>query len=252
MVLYVAWTIATWYFEGRIQTLLRPAAIADRLIYAAGVNVLGALAGGVALLQWLDRTHGPVSLQRSGFGSLRRTLLSSTAALALGFTLFLLQRPPIMDVVVLANVFSQVFVVSTAEVVVCWVLVGRALEDLLAFGPRRMATPLAALGSAVLFGAYHFAHSAPFNSPSMMALLTGAGLMTGSFFFISRDAIATILFHNFFGTFGVLRSLLASADVAALERLRVSLLAMAVLTSIMLAGAYWWLRRAHISKVSRP
>jgi hypothetical protein len=44
---------------------------------------------------------------------------------------------------------------------------------------------------------YHIAHSPPFNTLAMIALLTGIGLVTGTFYLCTRDAHGTVIFHSF-------------------------------------------------------
>ncbi|HKL29942.1 MAG TPA: hypothetical protein VJ898_11850, partial [Natrialbaceae archaeon] len=36
---YAAWTAITWLLEGRIETFLRPDAVADRLVYTGVANL---------------------------------------------------------------------------------------------------------------------------------------------------------------------------------------------------------------------
>ncbi|HVL57905.1 MAG TPA: hypothetical protein VM491_15530 [Burkholderiaceae bacterium] len=81
-----------------------------------------------------------------------------------------------MNPVVIINAFSQVFVVSAAEVVVCWAVVGVATEASLSSRSRTFALVGAAIVASVLFGLYHYAHSAPFNTFPMVALLSPGAL----------------------------------------------------------------------------
>jgi transposase len=92
---------------------------------------------------------------------------------------------------VLVNAFAQVLVVSVAEVIVCWALVGAAVESWLRPHTQLAWLP-AAIAASVLFGLYHFAHSPPFDTIPMVSLLTGVGMVTSAFFFLSRDVYATI------------------------------------------------------------
>jgi hypothetical protein len=86
-----------------------------------------------------------------------------------------------------------------------------------------------------LFGLYHFAHSAPFNTLGMVALLSIVGLVTSAFFFMVRDIYATIAFHNFLGMFGVVQALAASGQLDAFTALQPPLLIMAAAT----IGVLW-------------
>ena len=89
--------------------------------------------------------------------------------------------------------------------VVCWALIGAVTEAFLSARGRAVALVGSAVAASVLFGLYHYAHSAPFNTLPMVALLTAVGLVTSAFFLVSRDIYATAVFHNFLGVFGVVR-----------------------------------------------
>jgi hypothetical protein len=93
---------------------------------------------------------------------------------------------------------------------------------------------LAALIASVFFGVYHFAHSPPFNTVPVVMFLTAVGLVTSSFFFVSRDVYGTIAFHNFLGILGVIRALEASGNLSAFEHPIIPLLVMAVVAVALL------------------
>lgn len=215
--LWAIWTFATWWFEGRIETLARPGAVNDRLIYAITVNVgIGVLGAAFALryLLWAELLTRP-----TGFGSPARTLLRMPLAVAAGLGLYFAQGAPSTDAIVILNGFAQVLVVSIAEVMVCWAVVAGVLVRVLP-GRRWMSASVASVAASVLFGVYHLAHSAPFNTAFMVGLLTLIGLLTSALFFISRDVYATIAFHNFLGVFGVVRALAAQDRLVAFEVLQ--------------------------------
>lgn len=119
--------------------------------------------------------------------------------------------------------------------------------------PRGPAVSIvgAALVASLLFGLYHFAHSAPFNTPGMVALLSVIGLVTSAFFFIVRDIYATIVFHNCLGVFGVVQALAASDQLSAFADLQLPLLVMAAAAVAVLILLDWAiLRRATASDVT--
>lgn len=246
---YAVWTLATWVFEGRIETLLRPEAVGDRIVYAFAVNLLLGIGGGSILMRFW-RQHEWLEAAASGFGSPRRALAGVAAGLVLGLGAYFLQGAPSTDPAVIINAFSQVFVVSAAEVVVCWSLVGAATKATL--NGKGLSTLLAAAVASLLFGVYHFAHSAPFNSLQMVALLSLIGLATSAFFFISRDVAGTVVFHNFLGTFGVVQALSAADALAPLERLQIPLLITAGIAAAMLAAGYAILGRTGSHPLSLP
>jgi len=226
LALYGVWSLATWMLEGRIETLQRPDAVAERAIYAVVANLLIGILAATTILQFLTR-GGCLSLESAGFGPSTPSVVQLMIALVVGSALYLVQGAPSTDAAVLLNIFSQVLVVSAAEVVVCWAVLGVTVEALLKPHGRAVSTIGATLAASVMFGIYHFAHTAPFNTTGMVALLTAVGLVTSAFFFIGRDVYATILFHNLLGVLGVVRALGASGQLHEFKDLQVPLLIMA-------------------------
>lgn len=236
--LFAVWTLATWVLEGRIDTLLRPEAVVDRAIYAIVANLLIGIAVAMALLRMLIR-KGWLTRQAAGFGQFTPSAVRLAIAFGLGLAFYMLQGAPSLDPVILLNAFSQVLVVSAAEVVVCWAVVGTTVKALLEPRGRAVSTVGAALAASVLFGLYHFAHSAPFNTTGMVALLSVVGLVTSAVFFITRDVYATIIFHNFLGVFGVVQALGASGQLDTFADLQPPLLIMAAATVATLVLSDW-------------
>ncbi|MGC9371193.1 MAG: CPBP family glutamic-type intramembrane protease [Paracoccaceae bacterium] len=230
--LWAIWTFATWWFEGRIGTFARPDAVADRLIYTGVVNVVIGIIGGALTLRYLLR-NGVLAKREAGLGEPARTLLWVLVAFALGLAAYFGQGAPSSDAIVILNAFSQVLVVSMAEVVVCWGVVGGVLASTIS-DRNWLNIPAAALGASVLFGVYHFAHSAPFNTIGMVGFLTVIGLLTSVVFFVSRDVYATIVFHNFLGVFGVLDAMAAQDKLAAFQVLQWPLIGTAAMALAVL------------------
>jgi hypothetical protein len=201
MALFALWTAATWALEGRIRTLLRPGAVGDRLLYVGVANLLVGVGGAALLRRRVGAAAPPVSA--------RRRTASLLAGLGLGLGLYFGQQPPSTAPWVVLNGFAQVLTVTVAEVAVCfWALRG-VLDGSLPERPR-LAAVLTVLIGAPAFGLYHFAHSPPFDTWPMVGLLTGVGAVSGLFFVVSRDVYGTVVFHNFAGTYGVVRSLAAA------------------------------------------
>ena len=123
---------------------------------------------------------------RLGFGSPVRTLTWVPVGVALGLAFYFGQGAPSKDPIVILNIYAQVLVVSIAEVLVCWAVVAGVLAQATTY-TKRVSIPLAAIVASALFGLYHYAHSPPFNTIEMVSLLAVVGLMTGAFFFLSRD-----------------------------------------------------------------
>jgi hypothetical protein len=203
LTLYLVRTALTYGLEGRQHTLLRPEAARLRLIYAVAANLLV----GIVVAGWFLKVQDDVSPGKAGFHNILHAAAAVVIALLLGGAIYLLLRPPTRDPVIMLNGFAQVWTVSAAEVVICWSVVGSAIEAALHHQGVRAASVIAALVASLLFGLYHIAHSPPFNSPRMITGLTAVGLLTSVFFFVSRDVYGTIVFHNFFALTGVLNAL---------------------------------------------
>jgi len=236
LALYLVWTFATWLLEGRIETLLRPDAVADRLIYAIVANLLIGIVGAVVLLRSIPNWTGAAH-SAAGFGSLGRTAVAVVAGLVLGLAFYALSGGATSDPIVITNAFAQVLVVSAAEVIVCWAVVGSVTESAFRGSGRWLAIGLAAVVASILFGVYHFAHSAPFNTLGMVAFLSAIGLVTSLFFFVSRDVYGTIAFHNFLGVLGVVNALAAKDQLQPMMQLQVPLLVTAAVTVVALVLA---------------
>ena len=249
LALYALWVIATYLLEGLPGTLIRPEAVGLRLVYALIAN----LAIGILLPLWVIRRalrSGLGSPEDYGFSGARRTLLSVVAGGLAGYALFhLAQAEPAHPLVVL-NSFAQVWVVSVAEIVVCWALVGATLHIALRPWNRAGAVVVAAAVASVLFGVYHYAHSAPFNEFGMVAFLTAIGFVTSLWWFVSRDVYGTSVFHNFFGVTGVLAALKTGGLVPERPELAVPLVitALVVTAALVWPGLAWIRRRQAAAK----
>jgi len=235
--LYLAWTIATWMLEGRVDTLRRPNAVLDRLVYAVIANILIGIVGATWLVR-VAAVAGVTSTAQTGFTSVRRSLLSVAAGLVFGLGALRLADVPADDPVVLLNAFAQVLVVSAAEILVCWTLVGGIVESFLGRVLGRVsALAIAILTSSALFGLYHFAHSPPFDDVGMVVFLTAISLVTGVFFVTSRNVYGAIVFHNFLGVIGVTNALAARNELESLAEPQLSLLSTALATAAVLVVA---------------
>jgi hypothetical protein len=231
--LFALWTAVTWLLEGRIGTLLRPEAAADRLVYSLGANILVGTAAAVVVLGVLAGRRRD-NLRLAGFAGSAPSIALVAVAVVAGAGPYLLQDPPTLDPVVVVNAYAQVLPVSLAEVIVCWGLVGATVESRLR-PHTRLAWVAAAVVSSATFGLYHFAHSPPFNTLAMVAFLTLIGFVTSGFFLISRDLYATVVFHSFLGMTGVVEALHAAGGLTLLAEPNLPLLGTAVLALLVLA-----------------
>jgi hypothetical protein len=202
--LFAAWMLATYVLEGRLGTFSKPDAT-SRFVYTVLANVLiGTIGAGLVIRRVLRRAALP-QVTTYGIARPRRTLVLVIVAAVLAALFLAAQQLPSWDPVILANASAQVLVVSIAEVVVCWALFAAVLRN--ALGPGWVSASIAVIFAALAFGAYHFAHSAPFNTVPMAALLSAVGLVTGTFFFLGGDLYSTIVLHNAFAIRGVVQAL---------------------------------------------
>lgn len=240
---YLVWTLATYLLEGRLLTLLRPEATGDRLVYTLVANVLI----GTVLAVWMLRpfiASGFISREQAGFQRFGRTVGTILVGGILGFAVFILQNPASTNPIVVANAYAQVLLVSIAEVLVCWAVIGTSVEALTKRWGKYIGIGSAVIASSVLFGIYHFAHSPPFNTFSMVALLTVVGIGTSLVYFVGRDLYATIVFHNFLGVFGVIGALAEAGQLASLSQLAVpSLVTAFVAVAVLVAVDWLFIRR---------
>ena len=235
--LYLVWVLATYLLEGRIHTFLHPEAMGARFAYALVANILIGIGGSALVIRRLTRA-GAVSTEQAGFRGFGHAAIAVVVGAVVGFAFYALQGAPSWNPVVLINAYAQVLVGSIAEILVCWAVIGSASQALLQDRGRWVSLILAAIIASVLFGVFHFAHSPPFNTVSVVVLLSAVGLVTSVFFFVSRDVYGTIAFHNFLGIFGVIRALDASGNLATFERPIVPLLVMAVVAVALLIAAH--------------
>ena len=202
---YLVWTLATYLLEGRIDLLQQPT-IAGRYIYVLIANVLIETIGAVWIIRSMLVSQG-VLLAQLGFRPLGRTLLTVVIAVVIGIVYLFLMRPAALPLLVIGNGFAQVLTVSIAEVVVCWALVGGSFELLTKSKGKLLCMTVVIIAATVFFSVYHIGHGAPFNQVKMMLILLAAGIATSLFYVISREIYATIVFHNFQGTVGVISNL---------------------------------------------
>jgi hypothetical protein len=237
LALFLVWTFATYWFEGRIGLLLHPTLL-GRWIYVLIANIaVGTLAVGWLAHRWV--TAGLTTPAQLGFQGVVRSLIAIVLAGVVGFGLFVLQRPVSLEPLVLLNGFAQAIQTSIAEVLVCWVIVGGSVEALLRPKGRVLAIVLALVAADVLFGFYHYAHSAPFNQLSTVLFLMIPGLVTSLVYFLGRDIYAAILIQNFLGMIGVMRNI----DLTLFRQPLYPLYALTLLSILALVAVHWLMLR---------
>jgi hypothetical protein len=182
LALYLLWVFVTYLLKGRVLTFQRPEDIGARLVYTLVANVLIGIGGSALVIRFLS-SSGEILTRQAGFRGLLHAVVGVVVGAALGLAIYALQGAPTFNPVVMLNVYVQALVVSTAEVLVCWAVVGSMAESLLRDGRGKwVSVILAAIIASVLFGVYHFAHSPPFNTVGTVMCLTVIGLVTSAFF----------------------------------------------------------------------
>ena len=235
--LYGVWVLTTYLLEGLPQTLLRPEAQGLRFAYTAAANLMVGTLGPLILLRRLIVT-GTVTALAAGFGSHLRSALGALLGAILGVAFLAAQAPRGTSLIVMTNVFAQVLPVSVAEVLVCWSVVGAVVGSSIGLrASRGRQAIVVSVVASVIFGVYHAAHSAPFNTPGMIAMLTAVGAVTSAVFLLLRDVYGTIAFHNCLAVYGVLGTLVATGKVSEYGELRTPLLVTALASLVMLVIA---------------
>lgn len=239
--LYLIWVLVTYLLEGRVHTFQRPEAMGARLLYALVANILIGIGGSALVIRSLSKA-GTLSTEQAGFRGLGHAAIAVAVGVALGLGIYALQGAPSLNPVVVLNAYAQVLVVTVAEVLVCWTVVGSLSQSLLQDRGRWVSVILAVIVASVMFGIYHFAHSPPFNTIPLVVFLSVIGLVTSLFFFISRDVYGTIAFHNFLGISGVIGALDASGNHSSFEHPVIPLLVMAVVAiAVLIAVHVLWI-----------
>jgi hypothetical protein len=241
--LYAAWTAATYLLEGRPRTLLSPEATGLRIVYTLVANLLFGLGGAALLLGWLGGAHR-VAPSAAGFQPRRRAGAMILVGLVAGAVVYAAQAPAWRSPTVLVNGFLQVLPVSAAEVVVCWSVTSAAIGAAWPSLEAKRARAIGLVPGALLFGMYHIAHSPPFNTPGMIAMLTAVGVVTGLVFLLTADVYASVAFHSFLGLHGVLDALDDSGRLEPYGHWQAHLVLMAAVTLAALVGVHAAARRA--------
>ncbi len=194
---YLVWCVTTWFLEKRVGLFARFDPL-GRTLYAVVANIaLGTMLAGSFVGRSERWRSSPVALVLT--------------ALLGGLAVVKMVPPGARDAVVLGNVFAQVLPTSIAEVTVCWLLVGGAVERWVLPRGKSIAVVAAIVVSDLVFALYHAAHSAPFDRPEMMAFLALPGLVVSLVVFVARDRILAMLVQNLFAVVGISKNLEASA-----------------------------------------
>jgi hypothetical protein len=247
--LFAVWMVMTYLLEARLGTFSQPDTT-SRFVYTVVANVLIGTIGAARVIRALVRRAEFPRLTTYGIAGPRRILvLVAVAAVLAGLFLFA-QGLPTTDPVILANASAQVLVVSIAEVVVCWALLGAVLRN--ALGPGMVSAAAAVVSAALAFGVYHFAHSPPFNTPAMVLLLSVVGVATGVFFFLGGDLYSTIVLHNAFALRGVVQALGESGNLDRYASPQLPLIATALAAIVALVLADVVLVRPVVRVTTRP
>jgi hypothetical protein len=205
LALFLVWTAATYLFEGRVELLKQSPLGWGRWLYVVVANILVGTIAATGVLRSI-LTAQVATVEQMGFATLPRTLLAIALAVVAGSAFLRMQQEVIWTPMLLLNAFAMVLQTTIAEVLVCWVVIGVSVQALAQPRGRMMAVLLAVIATDLLFGIYHYAHSAPFNQTWMVALLLLPGLVTSLVYFLGRDIYAAMIIQNCLGMVGVTQS----------------------------------------------
>lgn len=229
---YLLWCAATYLLEGRVGLIMHPT-VAGRVIYTSIANILIGTIGATFAIRAVIGT-GITTPERLGFRSARRTAIAVAIAAICGSALYLQGTPPeLQRPLVVLNSFKNLLATSTAEVLICWVLIGGAVEGLLRPRGRVLAVVAAIVAAELFFGIYHYAHSEPFNQTWMVLFLLIPGFVTSLVYFLGRDLYATVLTQNFLAMIGLGRN----SNTAFLEEVHIPLYLIGLAGLIALVAA---------------
>ncbi|TFG24405.1 MAG: hypothetical protein EU529_04355 [Promethearchaeota archaeon] len=216
LAIFGIWMLLTYLLEGMLLTLQRPDATMNRMLYTFIANIVFGTIIGIYFIHYNLKSYD-FSKEEYGFRSISFTLNSIIIGFLAGLGLYFAQNPPTYDPVIIANGFAQVLVVSIAEIIICWAIVGTISKHITKKKIGKILSVIFAVTiSSILFGLYHFAHSPPFNTINMFIMLTIVGVVfTSIYYFIVKDIYGTIVFHNFLGVLGVLNALKQSGNLTA-------------------------------------
>ena len=240
--------IATFLLEGFLLTLRRPDAVLNRLIYTVIANIIIGIVLSLYSARYMKETSN-VSNEDFGFRNIKNTIITVLIGVGTGFVFYLFQNPPSLNPIVILNAYAQVLLVSIAEILVCWMLVGNIAEKLLENRGKWISKILPFVISSAFFGIYHFAHSPPFNTTQMVLFLTLIGMITSIFYYIVKNIYATIVFHNFMGITGVLTALEAAGTLEIYRVIQFPLFITAGIgIAILLTFDFLWIRKTHTNE----
>lgn len=229
LAVYAAWVASTYILEGRIN-LLQTVDPVGRITYVAIGNIAIGTVFSALAIRYLIRSNFVRPRQVGLSKSKSRTAIVLGAATVGIFALFAVQNPRTLEPIVVFNVFMQALPVSTAEVMVCWALIGSSFESQSRKRGRVTSIVVGAIIASVLFGVYHYAHSPPFNQTRVVLFLMLPSIATAIIYFVGRDIYAAIIVQNFMGIVGVM------ANLPNLEVYRQPMIAIYALSAVSVAA----------------
>jgi hypothetical protein len=131
--LFAVWMLATYLLEARLGTFLRPDTT-TRFVYTIVANVLIGTIGAAVLIRTLTRRALFPRVTPYGIARPRRVVVLVPVASVVAILFLVAQDLPTWNPVILVNAVAQVLVVSIAEVLVCWALLGAVVRNALGGG----------------------------------------------------------------------------------------------------------------------
>jgi hypothetical protein len=241
LLVYAAWLIEIFLFEGSVRLFPVPGA-PGILLY----TVVGCILVGIIVPLFLMRRaflSGEVNMLQFGFRSLHRTVAAAALTGVALYGAIILTSPFGADKTAFAAAFLLLLPTGIATVMCCWVLAGTHLQALVRGGGPLVTIPFGIVLTAILFALACLAMLPGAVSPESSVAYLCAGGIAGVFFFAVRDAWATALVVT-----GCLVYLLAGRLDAVLLKEALPVLAIsALLAAGTLAGIHWYLSRHYVT-----
>jgi hypothetical protein len=241
LLVYVAWLIEIFLFEGTGQLFLTPGT-PGILLY----TIVGCILVGIVVPVFLMKRaflSGEVNMLQFGFRSMNRTVAAAALTGVVLYGAIILSNPFGADKTAFATAFLLLLPTGIATVMCCWVLAGTHLQALVRGGGAVMSIPVGVVMTSILFALACLAMLPGTGSPESTVAYICAGGIAGVFFFAVRDVWATAL-----GVTGCLVYLLAGRlDAVLLEGALPVLAISSVLAAGTLAGIHRYLSRHYVT-----
>jgi hypothetical protein len=188
---YLAWLLETFLLAGNNHLLQHPDP-AGIIIY----TVVGCILTGMVIPIICIRkafVTGAVNMFQIGFRTVRRTIVTCSVTIAIGFCMILLFNPFGTDRIAFANAFLLLLPTAAASVMVCWVLAGTHVQAFVRNGGAVLSITVGVVVTSLLFASSTVAASPSVGLGGALFWPVCIGMGAALFFFAVRDVYATVI-----------------------------------------------------------